>query len=85
MLMGFFLVFLGCSCLQVEFYFSDSNLPRDNFLKKTISENEDGCILALQFIVFFALYALRMQIYDMCVRGCVLVLTKALFALVEKF
>ncbi|KAL2940056.1 La protein 1 [Bienertia sinuspersici] len=30
---------------QVEFYFSDSNLPRDNFLKKTISENEDGRIL----------------------------------------
>ncbi|KAM3687761.1 hypothetical protein ACB098_10G101500 [Castanea mollissima] len=29
---------------QVEFYFSDSNLPRDNFLKKTISENEDGLV-----------------------------------------
>ncbi|XP_042003567.1 la protein 1-like [Salvia splendens] len=29
---------------QVEFYFSDSNLPRDNFLMKTISENEDGMV-----------------------------------------
>ncbi|XP_050364471.1 la protein 1 [Argentina anserina] len=29
---------------QVEFYFSDSNLPRDDFLKKTISESEDGMI-----------------------------------------
>lgn len=29
---------------QVEFYFSDSNLPRDNFLKKTISESEDGMV-----------------------------------------
>ncbi|KAG8375560.1 hypothetical protein BUALT_Bualt10G0113300 [Buddleja alternifolia] len=30
---------------QVEFYFSDSNLPRDAFLKKTISESDDGSIL----------------------------------------
>ncbi|XP_062020533.1 la protein 1 [Rosa rugosa] len=29
---------------QVEFYFSDSNLPRDDFLKKSISESEDGMI-----------------------------------------
>ncbi|KAL2318216.1 hypothetical protein Fmac_032092 [Flemingia macrophylla] len=29
---------------QVEFYFSDSNLPRDNFLKKTVSESEDGMV-----------------------------------------
>ncbi|XP_062097085.1 la protein 1 [Humulus lupulus] len=29
---------------QVEFYFGDSNLPRDNFLKKTISESEDGMV-----------------------------------------
>lgn len=29
---------------QVEFYFSDSNLPRDNFLKKTIDENDDGLV-----------------------------------------
>ncbi|XP_047965719.1 la protein 1 [Salvia hispanica] len=27
---------------QVEFYFSDSNLPRDKFLMKTISESDDG-------------------------------------------
>ncbi|KAF7830133.1 la protein 1 [Senna tora] len=29
---------------QVEFYFSDSNLPRDSFLKKSISESEDGLV-----------------------------------------
>ncbi|KAM1507508.1 hypothetical protein TB2_016578 [Malus domestica] len=29
---------------QVEFYFSDSNLPRDDFLSKTISESEDGLV-----------------------------------------
>ncbi|KAL1829363.1 hypothetical protein ACET3Z_007775 [Daucus carota] len=29
---------------QVEFYFSDSNLPRDGFLSKTISESEDGLV-----------------------------------------
>ncbi|XAR70877.1 hypothetical protein NMG60_11027912 [Bertholletia excelsa] len=29
---------------QVEFYFSDSNLPRDTFLRKAISENEDGMV-----------------------------------------
>ncbi|KAM0933663.1 putative lupus La protein [Dioscorea sansibarensis] len=29
---------------QVEFYFSDSNLPRDNFLKKTVQESEDGLV-----------------------------------------
>ncbi|KAH9603532.1 hypothetical protein KSS87_020177 [Heliosperma pusillum] len=29
---------------QVEFYFSDSNLPRDNFLRTTISETEDGMV-----------------------------------------
>ncbi|XP_010271823.1 PREDICTED: la protein 1 [Nelumbo nucifera] len=29
---------------QVEFYFSDSNLPRDNFLKKSVSESEDGMV-----------------------------------------
>ncbi|XP_043704382.1 la protein 1-like [Telopea speciosissima] len=29
---------------QVEFYFSDSNLPRDGFLKKSINESEDGMV-----------------------------------------
>ncbi|KAH6760617.1 hypothetical protein C2S51_017566 [Perilla frutescens var. frutescens] len=29
---------------QVEFYFSDSNLPRDKFMMKTISENDDGMV-----------------------------------------
>ena len=29
--------------LQVEFYFSDSNLPKDKFLKERIAEDPDGC------------------------------------------
>ncbi|XP_021349315.1 la-related protein 7-like, partial [Mizuhopecten yessoensis] len=29
---------------QVEFYFSDSNLHRDRFMKKVIAESEDGYI-----------------------------------------
>ncbi|XP_056859530.1 la protein 1 isoform X2 [Raphanus sativus] len=29
---------------QVEFYFSDSNLPIDDFLKKTVRESEDGLV-----------------------------------------
>ncbi|KAI9106598.1 hypothetical protein K1719_022126 [Acacia pycnantha] len=29
---------------QVEFYFSDSNLPRDKFLKKCIADSEDGMV-----------------------------------------
>uniref|UniRef100_A0A166HTY4 La protein 1 n=1 Tax=Daucus carota subsp. sativus TaxID=79200 RepID=A0A166HTY4_DAUCS len=32
---------------QVEFYFSDSNLPRDGFLSKTVSESQDVVSLAL--------------------------------------
>ena len=28
----------------MEFYFSDSNLPTDNFMRKTVSESEDGSI-----------------------------------------
>ena len=29
---------------QVEFYFSDSNLPRDKFLSQRIRESQDGWI-----------------------------------------
>ncbi|KAJ7958588.1 La-like protein [Quillaja saponaria] len=29
---------------QVEFYFSDSNLPRDKFLRNSINETEDGMV-----------------------------------------
>jgi len=35
--------------LQVEFYFSDSNLPGDQFLLKSIEESGDDCILILNF------------------------------------
>ena len=30
---------------QVEFYFSDSNFPRDKFLRTEASKDPDGCIL----------------------------------------
>ena len=30
---------------QVEFYFSDSNLPKDKFLKERIASNPEGCEL----------------------------------------
>ncbi|XP_062185836.1 LOW QUALITY PROTEIN: la protein 1-like [Phragmites australis] len=29
---------------QVEFYFSDSNLPRDGFLRRTVEESDDGLV-----------------------------------------
>eukprot|EP01018_Ginkgo_biloba_P033249 Gb_04532 [translate_table: standard] len=29
---------------QVEFYFSDSNLPRDDFLRRCVEENEEGLV-----------------------------------------
>jgi La domain len=32
----------------VEFYFSDSNLPRDRFLREAVEESQDGCILNVQ-------------------------------------
>ncbi|XP_072990541.1 la protein 1 [Typha latifolia] len=38
---------------QVEFYFSDSNLPRDKFLKKTVEESEDG-LVSLALICSFS-------------------------------
>ena len=30
---------------QIEFYFSDSNYPRDKFLRSLAAQNEEGCIL----------------------------------------
>lgn len=30
---------------QVEFYFSDSNFPRDKFLRTEASKDPDGCII----------------------------------------
>ncbi|KAJ7965984.1 La-like protein [Quillaja saponaria] len=38
---------------QVEFYFSDSNLPRDNFLRNSINESEDGMV-SLSLICSFS-------------------------------
>ncbi|CAN0907092.1 La protein 1 [Linum grandiflorum] len=38
---------------QVEFYFSDSNLPRDKFLTETVTSSEDGMV-SLALICSFA-------------------------------
>lgn len=38
---------------QVEFYFSDSNLPRDQFLRKTVAESRDG-LVSLALICSFS-------------------------------
>ncbi|KAG2573071.1 hypothetical protein PVAP13_7KG225000 [Panicum virgatum] len=38
---------------QVEFYFSDSNLPRDGFLRRTVEESEDG-LVSLALICSFS-------------------------------
>ncbi|KAM7255589.1 hypothetical protein ACFE04_008487 [Oxalis oulophora] len=44
---------------QVEFYFSDSNLPGDDFLRKTVNESKDGIvfvyILTIRLVVSLAL------------------------------
>ncbi|XP_059645411.1 la protein 1 [Cornus florida] len=48
---------------QVEFYFSDSNLPRDNFLRKTISENEDG-LISLALICSFTRMRSHLNLKD---------------------
>lgn len=43
---------------QVEFYFSDSNLPRDKFLRETVEQSDDGCnaqpprLPAVRFVCF---------------------------------
>lgn len=29
---------------QVEFYFSDSNYPKDKFLRSQAAQNDQGCI-----------------------------------------
>lgn len=29
--------------MQLEFYFSDSNLPKDKFLKGKVAEDPEGC------------------------------------------
>ncbi|CAN1218706.1 La protein 1 [Linum perenne] len=39
--------------LQVEFYFSDSNLPRDKFMTETVTSSEDGMV-SLALICSFA-------------------------------
>lgn len=36
---------------QIEFYFSDSNLPRDKFMKELVTASEDGCKFALFYFL----------------------------------
>lgn len=38
--------------LQVEFYFSDSNLPRDKFLRETVSADPEGFVDIALIITF---------------------------------
>jgi len=38
---------------QVEFYFSDSNLPRDKFLRETVEQSDDG-LVSLALICSFS-------------------------------
>ncbi|KAL6533918.1 hypothetical protein OROHE_013751 [Orobanche hederae] len=44
---------------QVEFYFSDSNLPRDKFLKKTIDETDDGYTLVVSLALISSFSRMR--------------------------
>jgi lupus La protein len=46
--------------LQVEFYFSDSNLPRDKFLRETVSADPDGFVDIALIITFSRLRSLRL-------------------------
>ncbi|KAB2027695.1 hypothetical protein ES319_D05G049200v1 [Gossypium barbadense] len=48
---------------QVEFYFSDSNIPRDNFLKKKINENDDGMV-SLALICSFSKMRSHLNLRD---------------------
>lgn len=36
---------------QVEFYFSDSNLPRDKFLRSLVANHPEGCMFVLNFLI----------------------------------
>ncbi|XWS70340.1 hypothetical protein CRYUN_Cryun03dG0039600 [Craigia yunnanensis] len=49
---------------QVEFYLSDSNIPRDDFLKKKISESEDGMV-SLALICSFSKMRGHLNLMDM--------------------
>lgn len=41
----FRLTCISSAChFQIEFYFSDSNLPRDRFLRDTVAANEEGYV-----------------------------------------
>ncbi|KAL1167926.1 hypothetical protein V6Z11_A05G051400 [Gossypium hirsutum] len=48
---------------QVEFYFSDSNIPRDNFLKKKINEDDDGMV-SLALICSFSKMRSHLNLRD---------------------
>lgn len=48
---------------QVEFYFSDSNLPRDSFLRQSISDSEDGMV-SLALVCSFTRMKLHLKLGD---------------------
>jgi hypothetical protein len=47
---------------QVEFYFSDSNLPKDKFLKSKVAEDPTGCECMQEGIKRVACAAMRVLI-----------------------
>jgi hypothetical protein len=51
---------------QVEFYFSDSNLPRDGFLRKTVEESEDGCTIPSQSPIDHAVLLYVVPVLILC-------------------
>ncbi|PSR91248.1 La protein [Actinidia chinensis var. chinensis] len=53
---------------QVEFYFSDSNLPRDKFLTKTITDSEDGMV-SLALICSFSRMRSHLNLGDVKAEG----------------
>ncbi|KAL4579481.1 hypothetical protein LXL04_015629 [Taraxacum kok-saghyz] len=55
---------------QVEFYFSDSNLPRDDFLKKTIAESEDGSKTEVEKRISQVLSPILQVMCIMCLFEC---------------
>lgn len=47
----------------MEFYFSDSNLPGDQFLLKSIEESGDDCILSTKFVLARCMVLKRWDIF----------------------
>ncbi|KAF2301226.1 hypothetical protein GH714_020982 [Hevea brasiliensis] len=50
----------GLAPIAVEFYFSDSNLPRDDFLMKKVSQGKDGSILLFNLYMLDLVNSVRL-------------------------